>query len=84
MVLTQTTLDDMREPKRRRLMTDAEEDCMREIRCFVRGGEVTQHMLPRIIRGMWAHWGIRDDVAKQIVLGQAGVYDAGMDIVNLV
>lgn len=80
----QTTLDDTRDPKRPRVLTDAEDDCMREIRCFVRGGEVTQHMLPRIIRGMWARWGIRDDVAKQHILRQAGAYDAHMDIVNLV
>ena len=77
-------LDDMRDPKRPRLLTDEEEDCMREIRCFVRGGEATQSMLPRIIRGMWARWGVRDDVAKQRILQQAGAYDAHMDIVNLV
>jgi hypothetical protein len=41
-------------------------------------------MLPRIIRGMWARWGVRDDVAKQRILQQAGAYDAHMDIVNLV
>ena len=83
-MLTQTNLDDMRDQKRPRVLSDDEEDCMREIRCFVRGGEVTQHMLPRIIRGMWAHWGIHDDVCKQHILRQAGAYDAHMDIVNLV
>jgi len=80
----QTTLDDTRDPKRQRLLTDAEDDCMREIRCFVRGGEATQQMLPNVIRGMWARWGVRDDVAKQHILRQAGAHDARMDIVDLV
>jgi hypothetical protein len=80
----QATLDDMRDPKRPRVLSDDEEDCMREIRCFVRGGELTQSMLPKIIHGMWAHWNVRDDVAKQRILQQAGAYDARMDIVNLV
>ena len=80
----QTTLDDMRDPKRPRLLTDAEDDCMREIRCFVRGGEVTQQMLPNVIKGMWLRWNITDDVAKQHIMQHAGVYDAHMDVMNLV
>lgn len=80
----QNTLDDMRDPKRPRLLTDAEDDCMREIRCFVRGGEATQCMLPRIIGGMWAHWNVTSDVSKQRILQQAGAYDVRMDVVDLV
>jgi hypothetical protein len=80
----QNTLDDMRDPKRPRLLTDAEDDCMREIRCFVRGGEATQSMLPRIIGGMWAHWNVTSDVSKQRILQQAGAYDVRMDVVDLV
>ena len=77
-------LDDAREPKRPRLLTDAEDDCMREIRCFVRGGAATQQMLPRIIRGMWLRWDVSDHHAKQHILHQAGVYDAGLDVMQLV
>lgn len=83
MVLKQFTLDEMRDPKRRRLLTEAEDDCMREIQCYVRGGAPTQQMLPRVIQGMWSHWGIEDCVAKQHILQTSGAYDAGMDVVNL-
>jgi hypothetical protein len=80
----QPTVDDMREPKRPRLLTDAEDDCMREIRCFVRGGATAQQMLPRIISGMWARWDVNDHQAKHNILHQAGVYDAGLDVMQLV
>ena len=83
MVLTQTTLDDMRDPKRRRVLTEAEDDCMREIQCYVRGGDYAQQLLPKVIHGMWRHWGVQDCVAKQHILRRSGVYGTGMDVVSL-
>gem|GEM_PF-6632404 len=72
-----------RKNNRENELTDVEDDCMREIRCFVQAGSLTQQMLPRVIKGIWLHWEIVDEARKQHILKTAGVYEAGMDVVDL-
>ncbi len=49
-------------------------DCVLEIRAFVRFGDYALNdLLPKVIGNIWNHYGINDEAEKEAILVEAGV-----------
>jgi len=63
--MKQTTMNSW---KKKNCLTDKEQDCMLEIRCFYRAGDYAMMLLPKVLPNIFHHWQIADGSRQEKIL----------------